>query len=115
MSLEHANANNLDTQKSLKKYQGQIREIQVKLEEEVSVKAAARDALVTAERRANANQNALEEARTLLEQSDRNRRTAEGDLSDCNESLSESSVQNQAIAAAKRKLESEMSTLNVRK
>merc|ERR1711860_195876 len=35
-----------------------------------------------------------------------------GDLSDCNESLSESSVQNQAIAAAKRKLESEMSTLN---
>ena len=58
-------------------------------------------------------QNALEEARTLLEQADRNRRTAEQELSDVNEQLSDSTVQNQAVTAAKRKLESEMQTLNV--
>jgi len=72
----------------------------------------ARDALVAGERKAHAMQNALEEARTLLEQADRNRRTTEQELSDVNESLSDSTVQNQAIAAAKRKLESEMQTLH---
>merc|ERR1739837_43328 len=57
-------------------------------------------------------QNALEEARTLLEQSDRARRITEQELSDTNEQLSELTCQNQAIAGAKRKLESEMQTLH---
>jgi len=112
MSLEHANANNQDTQKSIKKYQQQIRDAQGKLEEESRQKSAARDALVNAERRANSMSNALEEARTLLEQADRNRRTMEQELADVNETLSDATVTNQAIAAAKRKLESEMQTLH---
>ena len=49
---------------------------------EQRTKAAARDMLVAADRRAHAMQNALEEARTLLEQSDRNRITLETELSD---------------------------------
>merc|ERR1712053_18589 len=61
---------------------------------------------------ANSTQNALEEARTLLEQSDRARRVTEQELSDTNEQLSELTCQNQAIAGAKRKLESEMQTLH---
>merc|ERR1712185_230273 len=61
---------------------------------------------------AHAMQNALEEARTLLEQADRNRRVTEQELSDINEQLSDSTVQNQAVAAAKRKLEAEMQTLH---
>merc|ERR1712168_360129 len=52
------------------------------------------------------------EARTLLEQADRARRMAEQELSDTNEQLSDLTCQNQAIAGAKRKLESEMQTLN---
>merc|ERR1711879_973572 len=83
-----------------------------KLEEEQRAKEHARDALVAAERKSNATQNALEEARTLLEQADRNRRTTEQELSDANESLSDATVQNQAIAAAKRKLDSELQTLH---
>merc|ERR1712079_955847 len=75
-------------------------------------KEHARDALVAAERKSNATQNALEEARTLLEQADRNRRTTEQELADVNESLSDATVQNQAIAAAKRKLDSELQTLH---
>merc|ERR1711872_825024 len=70
------------------------------------------DSLVAAERKAHAMQNALEEARTLLEQADRNRRATEAELSDVNEQLSDATVQNQSIAAAKRKLESEMQTLH---
>merc|ERR1712012_1424783 len=79
---------------------------------EQRAKEVARDALVAGEGKAHAMQNALEEARTLLEQADRNRRTTEQELSDVNETLSDATVQNQAIAAAKRKLESEMQTLH---
>ena len=67
MSLEHANANNFETQKAIKKYQGQIRDAQTKLEDEQRGKATARDMLVNADRKAHSMQNALEEARTLLE------------------------------------------------
>merc|ERR1712062_886665 len=104
MSLEHSNANNVETQKAIKKYQGQIREARGK--------AIGHDQLVAADRKAHAMQNALEEARSLLEIADRNRRMTEQELSDANESLSDATVQNQSIAAAKRKLEAEMQTLN---
>ena len=103
----------METQKVIKKYQQQIREGQTKLEEEQRAKEVARDALVGAERKAHAMQNGLEEARTLLEQADKNRRATEVELSDVNEQLSDATVQNQSIAAAKRKLESEMQTLHV--
>merc|ERR1712218_46740 len=112
IALEHSNANNLETQKSIKKYQQQIREAASKLEEEQRAKEMARDAHIVAERKAHAMQNALEEARTLLEQADRNRRATEQELSDANEALSDATVTNQAIAAAKRKLDSEMQTLH---
>merc|ERR1712061_904521 len=75
-------------------------------------KAIGHDQLVAADRKAHAMQNALEEARSLLEISDRNRRMTEQELSDANESLSDATVNNQSIAAAKRKLEAEMQTLN---
>merc|ERR1719189_444603 len=112
MSLEHSNANNVETQKSIKKYQAQIRDAQTKLEEEARGKAIGHDQLVAADRKAHAMQNALEESRSLLEISDRNRRMTEQELSDANESLSDATVNNQSIAAAKRKLEAEMQTLN---
>merc|ERR1719479_587288 len=112
MSLEHANANNVDTQKSIKKYQQQIRDAQAKLEEESRGKAIGHDHLVAADRKAHAMQNALEESRSLLEIADRNRRMTEQELSDANEALSDATVQNQSISAAKRKLEAEMQTLN---
>ena len=113
VALEHANAANQETQKSIKKYHQSIREAQAKLEDEQRTKEHVRDELLAAERRANSNQNALEEARTLLEQSDRARRMTEQELSDTNEQLSDQTCTNQAIAGAKRKLESEMQTLHV--
>merc|ERR1711963_816064 len=99
-------------QSTKKNYHQQIRESQAKLEDEQRTKESVRDAFLANERRANAAQNALEEARTLLEQADRARRMTEQELSDTNEQLSELTCQNQAIAGAKRKLESEMQTLH---
>merc|ERR1712203_578111 len=109
---EHANAANVETQKTIKKYHQSIRESQQHLEDEQRTKEVVRDSLLGADRRANSMQNALEEARTLLEQSDRARRITEQELSDTNEQLSDLTCQNQAIAGAKRKLESEIQTLH---
>ena len=59
-------------------------------------------------------QNALEESRALLETADRQRRSAEQELADTNETLADLGNVNQSIAAAKRKLESEFNQLGVR-
>merc|ERR1719331_233582 len=71
IALEHANAANAESQRNISLIQGNIRGVQKRFEEESRAKAAATDSLISADRRANANQNALEEARTLLEQADR--------------------------------------------
>merc|ERR1711915_377875 len=110
-SLEHANAANAESQKSIKMIQQRLREVQARFEEETRAKAIAQDNLIAADRRCNANQNALEEAHTLLEQSDRNRRMIEQELADTNETLSDQTCQNQAIVGAKSKCEQEMNNL----
>merc|ERR1712117_165804 len=79
---------------------------------EQMAKEKAHDALIVADRKCNSDQNALEEARTLLEQADRARRMVEQELADTNETLSDQTCQNQAIQASKMKIESEMGTLS---
>merc|ERR1711973_543545 len=112
LALEAANAGALETQSTIKKYQNQVRDAQVKVDEEARMKGVAQDAKVNADRTAGAMQNGLEEARTMLEQADRSRRSLEQELADSNETLADLTNQNQAIAGAKRKLENELSTLN---
>merc|ERR1711951_344103 len=112
LALDAANAGALETQSTIKKYQNQVRDAQVKVDEESRMKGIAQDAKVNGERKAAAMQNALEEARTMLEQADRSRRSLEQELADSNETLADLTNQNQAIAGAKRKLENELSTLN---
>jgi len=111
LALEHANAGALETQGTIKKYQTQVRDAQVKVDDESHMKSIAQDDKVASERKAGSMQNALEEGRTLLEQADRGRRSLEQELADSNEALADLSNQNQAILAAKRKLENELSTL----
>merc|ERR1712045_782580 len=111
-ALEHANAANAETQKTIKKYQLGLRETQAKFEDAQRAKDVAHDNLIAADRKANANQNALEEARTLLEQSDRARRMVEQELADTNETLGDQTCTNQSIQGGKMKLDSEMQTLS---
>merc|ERR1719445_2015694 len=106
--LEHANAANAESQRQIKVIQQRLRECQARFEEETRAKAIAQDNLIAADRRCNTNQNALEEARTLLEQSDRNRRMIEQELQDTNETLSDQTCTNQAIQGAKSKCEQEL-------
>ena len=112
VALEHANAANAETQRNITLIHNNIRATQVKFEDENRAKAVATDNLISGDRRANANQNALEEARTLLEQADRNRRMVEQELADTNETLSDLTCTNQAIQGAKMKCEQEMSNMH---
>ena len=73
----------------------------------------AQESLIANDRRAHANQNSLEEARTLLDQVDRNRRNTEQELADTNETLGDQTCQNQALVGAVRKCDQELSTLHV--
>merc|ERR1711976_596556 len=75
-------------------------------------KEVAHDELIDADRRANSNQNALEESRTLLEQADRARRMVEQELADTNETLGDMTCTNQAIQGGKMKIDSEIQTLS---
>merc|ERR1712126_326944 len=84
VALEHANAANAESQRNIRLIQNNIRNVQKRFEDEVRAKAVATDNLLAADRRCNSNQNALEEARTLLEQADRNRRMLEAELADTN-------------------------------
>merc|ERR1719474_1133816 len=110
-ALETEAKGNAETQNTIKKYQNQVRDAQVKVDEESAAKSAAADAKVTADRKAAAMQNALEESRALLETADRQRRSAEQELADTNETLADLGNVNQSIAAAKRKLEAEFNQL----
>merc|ERR1711934_752685 len=112
LALEHAIAGNAETQTTIKKYALQVRDAQLKVDDESAAKSAAADAKVTADRRAAAVANGLEEARALLETADRQRRAAEQELADTNETLADLTNVNQSITASKRKLESELAQLN---
>merc|ERR1712114_108281 len=112
LALEHAIAGNAETQTTIKKYALQVRDAQLKVDEESASKSAAADAKVTADRRAAAVANGLEEARALLETADRQRRAAEQELADTNETLADLTNVNQSITASKRKLEGELGQLN---
>merc|ERR1711915_1139090 len=111
LALEHAIAGNAETQNTIKKYQLQVRDAQAKVDEESAAKSVAADAKVTADRKAAAMQNALEESRALIETADRQRRSAEQELADTNETLADLGNVNQSIAAAKSKLEAEFNQL----
>merc|ERR1711889_5485 len=112
LALEHAIAGNAETQTTIKKYALQVRDAQLKVDEESASKSAAADAKVAADRKAAAMANGLEESRALLDTADRQRRSAEQELADTNETLAELNNVSQSITAAKRKLEGELNQLN---
>jgi len=112
IALDHSNQSNIELQKNIKKMQGDMKDIQVRVEEEQRLASDYRDQYGIAERRANALNGELEESRTLLEQSDRGRRQAESELADASENLNCMTGQFNNLGLAKRKLEGELQTLH---
>jgi len=110
-AMEQANQIREENLRSIRKYQDGIQRAGQQMEEEQRARDVARDGLVASERKANSLANALEESRTMLEQTDRARRAAEQELTDCHETISDLTVANQSLGAMKRRLDQELENI----
>merc|ERR1712184_171253 len=112
IALDHANKANAEAQKSIKRYQNQLREVEGAYEEESRVRREIMEKGGLAERRANALQGELEEARALLDSADRGKKQAEMELADARTAVNDMTTINSKASAEKRHFESAVHTLH---
>merc|ERR1719291_534864 len=111
IALDHANKANNEALKSIKRYQGQLREAECSYEEACRVRQEMAEKASLADRRANALQGEMEEARALLDSADRGKRQTEAELVEARVAVNDMSTINTKAAADKRRLEGAVHTL----
>merc|ERR1711990_301778 len=111
IALDHANKANNEAQKAIKRYQGQLREAECLYEEASRVRQEMAEKASLADRRSNALQGEMEEARALLDSAERGKRQTEAELSESRGAVNEMSSINTRAAAEKRGLEGSVHTL----
>ena len=112
IALDHSNKANAEAHKSIKRYQAQLRDTESHYEEESRQRREISEKGGLADRRANALQGELEEARALLDSADRGKKQAEMELSDARMAVNDMTTINSKAAAEKRHLESAVHTLH---
>merc|ERR1712088_597494 len=112
IALDHSNKANNEALKSIKRYQGQLREAQCAYEEASRVRQEISEKAGLAERRANALGGEMEEARALLDSADRGKKQAETELSESRMSVNDMTGINSKAGAEKRRLESAIHTMH---
>merc|ERR1712029_995688 len=112
IALDHANKANNETQKSIKRYQGQMRESECALTEEARVRQEMAEKASLAERRANALAGEMEEARSLLDSAERGKRQTEAELGEARTAVNEMSSINSKASAEKRAVEGAVHTMH---
>ncbi|GFS52802.1 paramyosin [Nephila pilipes] len=111
MSLDVANKQNLDLQKTIKKQALQLQELQSHYDEVTRQLQQAVDQLGVAQRRCQTLQMELDEMRSALEQALRGKRQAEQMYEEAHAKVNELTTINVNLSAAKNKLESDFTTL----
>merc|ERR1719412_672048 len=111
IALDHANKANNEALKSIKRYQGQLREAEVHFEEAARLRQEMSEKASLAERRSNALQGEMEEARALLDSAERGKRQTEAELTEARMAVNEMNNVNSRAAADKRRLEGAVHTL----
>merc|ERR1711981_1288683 len=111
IALDHANKANNEALKSIKRYQGQLREAEVQHEEAARLRQEMSEKASLAERRSNALQGEMEEARALLDSAERGKRQTESELTEARMAVNEMNNVNSRAAADKRRLEGAVHTL----
>ena len=112
IALDHANKANSEAHKSIKRYQGQLRDVESMFEEENRQRREVSEKAGLADRRANALQGEVEEARALLDSADRGKKQADMELSDARNAVNDMTSINSKAASDKRKLESAVHTMH---
>jgi len=111
IALDHSNKANNEAQKSIKRYQGQLREAECAYEEASRVRQEMAEKASLAERRSNALQGEMEEARALLDSAERGKRQTEAELTESRSAVNEMTSINSRANSDKRGLEGVVHTM----
>merc|ERR1711894_474727 len=112
IALDHANKANSEAHKSIKRFQGQLREVEGLHSEESRQRADLAERAGLADRRAGALQGELEEARALLDSADRGKKQADMELVEARGAVNDMTTINSKASSDKRRLESAVHTLH---
>merc|ERR1719412_1943529 len=110
IALDHSNKANAEAHKSIKRYQIQFRDVEQAYEEESRQRQELAEKAGLADRRANALNSELEEARTLLEAADRGKKQADLELADARSAVNDMTTINSKANSEKRRLEAALHT-----
>merc|ERR1712045_163989 len=111
IALDHANKANNEALKSIKRYQTQLREAECLYEEASRVRQEMAEKASLADRRANALQGEMEEARALLDSAERGKKQTEAELGEARSAVNEMTTVNSRAGAEKRSLEAAVHTM----
>merc|ERR1712156_463286 len=106
------NKANAEAHKSIKRYQAQLRDVEGLYEEESRQRRDIAEKAGLADRRANALQGELEEARALLDSADRGKKQADMELSEARAAVNDMTTINSKASSDKRHLESAIHTMH---
>merc|ERR1712136_509864 len=112
IALDHANKANSEAQKSIKRYQNQLREVEGSWEEEHRQHMGITEKAGLAERKANALHGELEESRALLDSADRGKKQTEMELAEARSAVNDMTAINSKAMSEKRHLESACHTMH---
>merc|ERR1712228_146910 len=106
------NKANAEAHKSIKRYQAQLRDVEGLYEEEGRQRREIAEKAGLADRRANALQGELEEARALLDSADRGKKQADMELAEARGAVNDMTTINSKAGSDKRRLESAIHTMH---
>ena len=112
IALDHANKANAEAHKSIKRYQAQLRDVEGVFEEETRQRRELGEKAGLADRRANALQGELEEARALLDSADRSKKQADMELSEARAAVNDMTTINSKASTDRRHLEGTIHTMH---
>merc|ERR1712241_263821 len=111
IGLDHANKANSEGLKSIKRYQGQLRETIQLFEDEARARAQITEQVGISERKAAALSGEVEESKALLDGAERAQRQIQGDIADARSAVNNMQTINGRDMTAKRQLESSIHTM----
>merc|ERR1719244_1322524 len=112
IALDHANKANSEGMKTVKRYQGQLRDSECGYTEEQRSRQNMMEKVNLSERRANALQGEMEEARSLLDSADRGKKQTEAELIEARNAVQEMNSINSKASSEKRSIEGAVHTMH---
>merc|ERR1711935_505937 len=111
IALDHATKANNEALKSTKRYQAQLRDAECLYEEASRVRQEMAEKASLADRRANALQGEMEEARALLDSAERGMKQTANELGEARSAVNEMTTVNSRAGAEKRHVEGALHTM----